>query len=170
MLRLIDRAVGALLTLLGLGLIAMIGLSTWNVVSRYAFNNALIWADEITVFSMITLAFLGSVVCGWRNTEIRMDILSDRLPRLPRRLVMIAHQALLAVLCSWVAWQALAYITRAHAIGMRSDASGFPVWLIHSVIPLSLALIALIAALRGLRLIAGHDVLFVQDAGREATA
>ena len=45
---------------------------------------------------------------------------------------------------------------------MRSDAAGVPVWLIHAVIPLSLVLIALIAALRCVWLIAGRGLQFDQ--------
>lgn len=160
MLRWIDRANDALLFLLGLGLIAMIGISTWNVISRYVFNRALMWADEAAVFGMIALAFLGAVVCGWRNVEIRMDILTDMLPGLVKRLILIAQQAVIALLCGWVAVQALVYIKRAYAIGMRSDASGFPVWLMHAVIPFSLTLIAAIAVLRGFRLILGGEPTF----------
>lgn len=160
MLRRIDRAIGGLLALLGLGLIAMIGLSTWNVVARYVLNRALLWADEVAVFSMIALAFLGAVVCAWRQAEIRMDILSGLLPAGWQRLVLIAQNLVMFALCAWVAWQSLAFIRRALRIGMRSDAAGIPIWLIHSVIPASLAVIALIAALRALRLVLGRPAAF----------
>ncbi|MEY8097189.1 TRAP transporter small permease [Falsihalocynthiibacter sp. S25ZX9] len=156
----LDKVANGLLQLLGIMLIAMVCLSVYNVISRYVFNSALLWADEIAVFAMIALGWLGAVVCGWRNSEIRMDILSNLMPQSAQRILQIFQQAVIAVLCGWVALQSVPYITRTHAIGMRSDASGFPVWLIHIVIPVSLVLIALIAALRCLRLIAGKDVVF----------
>ena len=160
-MRLLDRIADGIMLLLGLALIAMVGLSVYNVVARYVFSNALLWADEVTVFAMIALAFLGSVVAGWRNVEIRMDILANLFPDLFKRVLHIVQQAVIAVLCAWVAWQAIPYVRKAHAIGMRSDASGLPIWIIHAVIPISLTLIALIAALRCLRLVLGRGERFV---------
>nr|WP_325252223.1 TRAP transporter small permease [Amylibacter sp.] len=155
-----DKFASVLQALLGVMLIAMVCLSVYNVISRYVFNSALLWADEIAVFAMIALAWLGAVVCGWRNAEIRMEILTSLLPAGAQRWIIVVQQLVIAVLCAWVAWQALPYITRAYAIGMRSDASGFPVWLIHAVIPFSLVLVALIAALRCVRVLSGFDPAF----------
>ena len=162
MMRVIDRAANAFLALLGLALIAMIGLTICNVISRYVFNRALLWADEATVFAMIALAFLGAVVCGWRKAEIRMDIFANLLPSGAQRLLDILQQAVMAGLCGWVAWQSVGYVRRAYAIGMRGDASGLPTWIVHALIPLSLFLIALIAAVRCIRLIASQDFGFGQ--------
>lgn len=159
-MRFFDKLARALQAFLGVMLIAMVCLSVYNVISRYVFNSALLWADEIAVFAMIALAWLGAVVCGWRNADIRMEILTSLLPTAVQRWIMILQQFVIAVLCAWVALQALPYITRTYAIGMRSDASGFPVWLIHFVIPFSLVLIAVIAALRCLRLLAGYGPSF----------
>lgn len=160
----INRMTNALLTALGILLIVTIGLSVYNVVSRYVFNSALLWADEVAVFAMILMAWLGAVVCGWQNAEIKMDILIEALPPQFRRAVGLVQQALIAVLCIWIAWQSIPFITRAFAIGMRSDASGFPLWMIHAVIPLSLLLIALIAALRFFSLVAGRGPVFAPAA------
>lgn len=160
MMQILNRMTNGLLTLLAILLIATIALSVYNVVSRYIFNSALLWADEIAVFAMITMAWFGAVVCGWQNAEIKMDILIEALPPQYRRGVGIVQQALIAVLCIWVAWQSLPFVTRAYTIGMRSDASGFPLWVIHAVIPLSLLLIALIASLRFFSLIVGRGTVF----------
>lgn len=160
MLRLLDRANTMLLSLLGLGLIGMVALSVYNVISRYVFNAALLWADEVAVFSMIALAFLGAIVSTWRDSHIRMDILSNLLPANMQWLLQIVQQLVIAGLCGWVTTLSLSYITRTYAIGMRSDASGLPVWLVHSVIPFSLCVIALISLLRCIRLIAGLGASF----------
>lgn len=159
-MRLLDRLANALLSLLGIALILMVLLTVYNVISRYVFNRALLWGDEVAVYAMIVLAWLGAVVCTWRHAEIRMDILVNLLGPRSQRVIHIVQQATMAALCAWVAWQAMPYIIRAWRIGMRSDAAGLPVWLIHAVIPFSLALIAVIAAVRCLRLIAGQPVGF----------
>lgn len=156
MIRWLDGAANALLWLLGLGLLAMVGLSMFNVVSRYVFNSALLWADEVAVFAMIAMTWLAAIAAAWRGTEIRMDILVGLLPPEVRRWLMVGQQALIAVLCSWVALQSLTYVARAFRFGMRSDAAGLPVWVLHALIPASLFLTAAIALLRGLRMILGR--------------
>lgn len=156
MLRILDRAVSGLLWVLGLCLLAMIALTMVNVIGRYVFSRALLWADEVAVFGMIALTWIGAVVSGWRGTEIRMDILANLMPPAVQRWLGAVQQAAIAVLCAWVAWQSLTFITRAFRFGMRSDASGTPMWAMHALIPASLTLIAAIAALRCLRLLMGH--------------
>ena len=160
-MRFLDRTANALLFILGLGLIAMIGLSVYNVIARYVFSRSLLWADEVTVYAMIALAYLGAVVAAWRNIEIRMDILANLLPARILRPLHILQQATIALLCGWIVWQTLPYIQLARKIRMRSDASGLPLWPINAVIPVSLALIALIAAVRLGRLLLGREEHFV---------
>lgn len=169
-MRMLDRAARALLSFLGAALIVMICLTVYNVIARYVFNRALLWGDEVAVYAMIAVTWLGALICAWRNAEIRMDLLINLLGPRGLRLVHIAQQAVIAVLCAWVAWQALPYVARTWKIGMRSDAANLPVWLIHAVIPFSLALIAVIAAVRCLRLIAGHPLGFTPEARVAAAA
>lgn len=156
MMRFLDRTANGLLWLLGLCLLAMIALTMVNVIGRYVFARALLWADEVAVFGMIALTWTGAVVSGWRGTEIRMDILVNLLSPAVLRWLGALQQAVIAVLCSWVAWQSMTFIARAFRFGMRSDASGTPMWAMHALIPASLTLIAAIAALRCLRLLVGR--------------
>lgn len=149
------------LTVLGLGLIAMVALSVWNVISRYIFNAAILWADEVTVFAMIVLAWLGAIVCAWCDFVIRMDILVNTLPRAMRRAMALFQLALVAGICLWTAWLSWGYVARLVRFGMTSDAAGIPLWIVHGSITLSLVAMALIALLRLVRLlIHGHDNLW----------
>ena len=156
MIPLFDRLTRGFMSLLGVALLAMIALSLCNVVGRYLFNAAILWADEAAVFGMIALTWLGAIVCDWRNAEIRMDILANALPASAQRWLHVAQQALIAVLCGWIAWTALAYVRRLWTVGITAEATGMKMWIIHATIPFSLAVIALIAVIRGLRLIAGR--------------
>ena len=104
MIRGIDRAAGGLMKVLGILLIAMVALSVWNVVARYVFGSALLWADEVATFAMVVLAYLGAVACAWRGTEIRMDLLTSMLPEGAQRAILMLQQAVVAALLFWVAW------------------------------------------------------------------
>lgn len=156
-----DRAMNGFLTVLGLALIAMVALSVWNVISRYVFNAAILWADEVAVFAMIVLAWLGAIICAWRDFVIRMDILVSALPRAVRRAIALLQLILVAGICLWTAWLSWGYVARLLRFGMTSDAAGIPLWLVHGSITLSLIVMALIALLRLARLIIhGRDNLW----------
>lgn len=79
--RAIERLADALLTGLGLLVVAAVCLNFANVVGRYVFGQALFGADEIQTYMMVWMAFLGAVIVGWRNAHLRMDVLVRGLPR-----------------------------------------------------------------------------------------
>ena len=155
MQRLIDRLANGFLVLLGLALLAMVALSVWNVFSRYLFSRSLLWADEIAVFAMIMLGWLGAIVCAWRGMEIRMSILTDFLPQGARRGLNLVQLVVAAGLCGWTAWLSWGYVKRLLRFGMTSDGAGIPVWIVHISVTLSLAFMALIALYRLTRRLRG---------------
>lgn len=148
-----DKAMNLFLTGLGLALIAMVALSIWNVFSRYVLGAAILWADELLVFAMIVLTWLGAIICAWRNFAIRMDILVDALPPKMRGALQLAQLVLVAAICLWAAWLSWGYVVRLFRFGMTSDAAGVPLWLVHGAITLGLFAMALIALVRFVGLI-----------------
>ncbi|EEB82398.1 TRAP transporter small permease [Roseobacter sp. GAI101] len=153
MLRTLDRFVGAIFGLLGLVLIAMVGLSVWNAFSRYVLGNALLWADEVATFGMIYIAYLGAVACVWRGADIRMDILLNMLPAPLQRILKIIQQIVICGLCIWVGWLSWVYVSRIAQVGMKSTGAKIPLWAIHGTLTLGFALFAAIALLRLIHLI-----------------
>ena len=143
--RIIGRGMTALATLLGLALLAMVALSVWNVVARYIFNAALLWADEVAIFAMIVVTWIGAIVVSWRRTEISMNMIVAMLPTGWQRPIGALQQAITAAICGWVAWLSWAYVARVFRFGMTSDAARLPLWIFHSTITLSLICMALIA-------------------------
>ena len=51
------------------------------VVSRYVLNDAIHWAEELSRFCMIWMAFLGASVLTLDRDHVRLDILIDHLPK-----------------------------------------------------------------------------------------
>lgn len=155
MLRLIDRMMAALLVLLGLVLLMLMGLGLWNIVSRYVFSKAILWADEISVFGIISMTWLGVIVCSWRGVEIRMSIFIDMLPVRFRRWIDLVQEVTIAGLSLWLAWLSWGYVARLFAFGMKSDAAGVSVWMVHVTLTIGLAGAGLIAFLRFIHLATG---------------
>lgn len=155
MLCVINKIINGLLSLLGILLIIVIGLSVWNVIGRYVFSEAVLWADEVSTFSVIIFAYLGLIVSAWRGVDIRMDILLSILPKQAVWIIQLLQQAVIIALCGWVSYLSLGYVQRVYRVGMTSTAADLPLWIIHGMIPLGFLLVSLIAVVRISRLLCG---------------
>ncbi|MCG8358254.1 MAG: TRAP transporter small permease subunit, partial [Kiloniellales bacterium] len=60
-----DRAAIWVRRLLGLLLIAMVLLNVGNAIGRYVFRRSIDGADEILIFAMAWLVFIGAAVVTW---------------------------------------------------------------------------------------------------------
>ena len=67
------RAVAAVLILAG------IAINFANVISRYVFDFALFWAEEIMVFLVVGCVFLGAAAVAFDGTHLKMDLVSTRI-------------------------------------------------------------------------------------------
>jgi TRAP-type C4-dicarboxylate transport system permease small subunit len=109
------------------------------------------WADEIMLFLLVGMVFLGNAIVGFEGRSLRMDIVLHALPRGLRRaleaatdLAMIAVCATLIVL-GWPAVQMLAEFNQ------RSEAADIPLAIPQALVPIGLGLNAFLV---GIRLIA----------------
>ena len=75
--RLIDRVARALELALAALFVFAVLLNFANVVGRYLIGRSILWADEIEVFIMVGMTFLGVIVVTWRREHLRMDALSQ---------------------------------------------------------------------------------------------
>jgi TRAP-type C4-dicarboxylate transport system permease small subunit len=64
----------------------MVLLVFMNVVSRYIFNHSIIWAEEVSQYLMIWVAFLGAGLALRQGRHVAVEMLQDRLPPTARRM------------------------------------------------------------------------------------
>jgi TRAP-type C4-dicarboxylate transport system permease small subunit len=119
-----------------------------NVVARYGFQRPLLGADELQVLLMIWMTFFGVVVVTWRRLHLRMDLVAGRLPEPARGWLRLAEALVTAALGALVLGESCRYVAQLLAVGRRSDALGFPVWISHSSVAIAFGLIGLIAVYR----------------------
>jgi C4-dicarboxylate transporter DctQ subunit len=129
-------------------ILVMIAINFANVVSRYVFQFALYWAEEILIFMMVWCVGLGIVVATYRGAHLRMDLVSTRLAA-PWRGMNNALTALLLLLsCGYAAVQSgrvLALVIRSHQV---SVAASVPVYIPHLALLVGLALMVCAVAVR----------------------
>jgi TRAP-type C4-dicarboxylate transport system permease small subunit len=144
----LDRVARVIELVLAIAFILAVVLNFTNVVGRYVFGVALLGSDEVQVFVMVAMTFLGAAVVTRRNQHLRMDVLVRYMPERVRWLLRIAEQVLLIVLAAFVLSQSWFYAGQMLRIGRSSDMAGVPMWIPHSFVALGFALMLLIACWR----------------------
>jgi len=144
-----DRIARVIEVTLALAFIFAVLLNFANVVGRYLLGLSLLGADEVQIFIMVAMTFLGAAVVTRRNLHLRMDVLVRFLPAGARVALCVAEQVLLAALAGFVLTQSYFYALQMWRIGRTSDMAGIPMWIPHATVALGFALI-LVTALWGL--------------------
>lgn len=104
MTRLIDGYCRALDSLIALALAIMVVLVFGNVVLRYGFNSGITVSEEVSRWLFLWMTFLGAVVALKEHAHLGSDMLVSRLPRIGKRICLIAGQ-LLMLYVTWLVFK-----------------------------------------------------------------
>jgi TRAP-type C4-dicarboxylate transport system permease small subunit len=157
------RGVRALLAVIrvlsGVMLVASVALNFANVIGRYFFSVSIPWAEEAMLFLMVGCVFLGNGVVAWSGRQIRMDIIVSRLPPKAREALDLFSELVLIATTVTIVIFAWPVIRDLAAFDQRSQAADFPLAIPQALVPIGLAIMALLVAVRlltGQRRSAGH--------------
>jgi TRAP-type C4-dicarboxylate transport system permease small subunit len=155
--RSIDALAAGLEKLLGAALIAAVVFNFVNVVGRYILGRTFIAADEVQIYIMVYIAFLGAAVATWRRMHLRMDVLVHRLPHGVRAALAATELVLVLVLAAFVLYVSSGYVKQMAGLDARSQNAGIPMWIPHSAIVIGFGLIAVLAVLQIVQLFRKGD-------------
>lgn len=85
-----------------------------NVITRYVFKTGIPWAEELATGSFVWTAFIGSAACYKHRAHVGVDVLVNRLPRIPQNIVKITVDILMLFLCSYMFYISCIYINRSY--------------------------------------------------------
>lgn len=122
-----------------------------NIIGRYFLNAPIDWAEEVMLFLMVGMVFFGAVAVSWDGRHIKMDIVVDALPPGPQRIIRLLVNVSEIVVAIIIVWLAVPVILQLAAFDERSQAANIPLDIPQAIIPLSFALIAIVALTRILR-------------------
>lgn len=115
-----------------------------NVVGRYFFNSPVAWAEEGMLYLMVLTVFAGSCAVTWRRQHIRIEVLTERMPRAGQT-VALAVVTLVSVLAlGAAAWGSYLAVSMLHMFDQRSDALEMPIWIPQALVTIGLLLNALL--------------------------
>ncbi len=144
-----DKAARLLEYAVGYAFIAAVLLNFANVVGRYVFAHSIIGADEVDVFIMVGMTFLGAAVVTWRNAHLRMDVLVRAFPLPVRKFLKIAEIVFFLGFVGTATVESFSYARQMFILGVTSDTAHVPMWIPHGVVATGLGLMTLAVLVRG---------------------
>ncbi len=106
-----------------------------QVAMRYLFNSPLTWSEELAVFVMIWLTFIGSLICMRDKEHIEVTILVDHLPRPLQRIVVAFSRLASVFFLLVVAYYGFELVMENMTV--TSPANKISMGLVYTIIPLS---------------------------------
>ena len=113
---------------------AVVLLNFVSAASRYIAGRAILGADEVQVYAVVWLVFVGGAIVSWRHLHLRMDVLSNKLHGRAAWLRNLLESLLTVTVCGTMSWVSLQFVRQMHEMGQRSDGAGIPMWLAHSAV------------------------------------
>jgi TRAP-type C4-dicarboxylate transport system permease small subunit len=125
--RLLDR----LERISGVIFILVVMLNFASAVGRYAAGTPILGADEVQVFTMIWLIFVGAAIAAMRRAHLRMDVLTASLsPRLAWWRD-VCETLLMLAACALMVGVSADFTLQIYTMEQKSDAAEIPMWLPH---------------------------------------
>jgi TRAP-type C4-dicarboxylate transport system permease small subunit len=131
----LDKLVSWLLILL-MG--TMVVNVSWQVISRYIFQNPSSFTDELARYMLVWLGTLGAAYVAGKNEHIAIDILPNKLEgNLKAKLMILVHVLILlfALIAMVMGGSNLVYIT--YILEQKSATLQIPLAYIYGIIPAS---------------------------------
>ncbi|HWR30903.1 MAG TPA: TRAP transporter small permease [Negativicutes bacterium] len=105
-----------------------------QVVMRYVFNSPLVWSEELAVYVMVWMTFIGSVICMRDNEHIEVTILVDYLPHSLQRGAFVFSRLVSAIFWVIVAYYGFELVQENRVV--TSAANQINMGLVYSILPL----------------------------------
>jgi TRAP-type C4-dicarboxylate transport system permease small subunit len=141
--RIIDVATDLAAVVGGLFTGLMTLIVVYAVVARYIFNSPVGWSEEIAVYLMIWVVFLGAAYALKEDAHIGVDVLISRLSPAKKRAMLLMHCLVGITFMSILLVQGIDMVIFTIKMDSHSIAIGFPLVLAHLAVPVGSAILIL---------------------------
>lgn len=131
----------------GICFMLVVGLNFASAASRYAAGRPIIGADEVQVYAMVWLIFLGAVMAAARRAHLRMDVLTMGLAPRPAWYRSVAEMLLTLVTSVTMVMVSSQFAWQIYGFDQRSDAAEIPMWIPHISVAIGFLGVAVVALL-----------------------
>jgi TRAP-type C4-dicarboxylate transport system permease small subunit len=99
-----DRFYVVSIWLAGIAITLMSLIIPWGVFTRYVLGTGSQWPEPIAILLMMVFTFIGAAAAYRANSHIAVTMLIDRLPGSSARISAWIVDALMLIMCAFVAW------------------------------------------------------------------
>lgn len=129
--------------MLALGVIAMTINTIAAVISRYVFNSAITFTDELNMIFIVVVTYAGLSYAARNGRHIRMSAIYDAMPSKTRKVLMIVMASVTSAFMFLLSFYSYYYIVEVYESGRILPALGIPVFFIYLWAPVGFFLTGL---------------------------
>lgn len=149
MLDSLDRLVDWIEGLAGAMVLAITGIVFYEIFVRYLFDAPTLWAQDVSVYLLLWVAFLGLAPAEKSGQHIRIDLVYTRLPAVVRGWLEIAMHLAVAGFALVAAWSGTAIVIQSLRLGRKSmSLFTVPMWIPQLALPVGFLLLAVVCLAR----------------------
>ena len=134
-----------------------------NVLGRYLFLAPIVWAEEIMIYSMVWMVFIGAVLVSWDGHHLKMDFFSIMLPSPFKEIMNFTGVLCFLVVAIFVLPQTFTVTELMFRLDQRSVVAEIPMVIPHFAILLGFIMMFIVIVWRFRRLIRGDLTSEVED-------
>ena len=155
----IDRQISKLEgVMLAVGVIAMAVNTIAAVISRFVFNSAITFTDELNVIFIVVVTYAGLSYAARNGRHIKMSAIYDAMPEKMRKVLMILMTSVTSVFMFFLSYYSYYYIVEVYESGRILPALGLPVFYIYLWVPVGFVMTGLQYAFTAVKNITHSDV------------
>jgi TRAP-type C4-dicarboxylate transport system permease small subunit len=144
--------------MLALGVIAMTINTIAAVISRYVFNSAITFTDELNVIFIVVVTYAGLSYAARNGRHIRMSAIYDAMPAKGRKALMIVMASVTSAFMFFLSFYSYYYIAEVYQSGRILPALGLPVFYMYLWVPVGFVLTGLQYAFTVVKNLTERDV------------
>jgi C4-dicarboxylate transporter, DctQ subunit len=144
--------------MLAVGVIAMTINTIAAVISRYVFNSAITFTDELNMIFIVVVTYAGLSYAARNGRHIRMSAIYDAMSAKTRKVMMVVMTSVTAAFMFLLSFYSFYYIAEVYESGRILPALGFPVFYIYLWAPVGFFLTGLQYAFTVVKNLTERDV------------
>jgi len=121
--------------MLAVGVIAMTVNTIAAVISRFVFNSAITFTDELNMIFIVVVTYAGLSYAARNGRHIRMSAIYDAMPAKTRKALMIVMASVTSAFMFFLSFYSYYYIFEVYKSGRILPALGLPVFYIYLWVP-----------------------------------
>ncbi len=107
----------------------------FNVVLRYVFASGIVWAEEMTRYTMLWTVFVGAGVVSREGTHVSMEAFFNLWPGRLQRVGFLAINLFCIATIAVIVYFGIDMVRLVVETGQISEAAFLPMWIIYGAVP-----------------------------------